>query len=136
MFFISKTERKKNCFFYFSFENKKTKIKNKNSYQTCPKLFTCSSLFQNFQKVCLSLRPIQIQSQDFCHFCSNLSQGFCHLAPVRPFYPSFFSYFHFSCIFHALKGWISNLWDFGVFGVFNAFFQIWSMGFYYGIIWN
>ena len=65
-------------------------------------IFTCSSLFKTFQKaLSLSLWPIQIQSQFFCRFPSNFLQGFCLLAPVRPFYPFFFGLISF---FMHLKG--------------------------------
>ena len=38
----------------------------------------------------------------FCCFPTNFSQGFCRLAPVRPFYPFFFWFnFIFLAFFHA-----------------------------------
>ena len=82
------------------------------------KLFTCSSLFQNFSKsfLALSLRPIQRKCFFFfCRFPLNFSQGFCRLAPVRPFYPFFFSlisfFIHFFMDFREIFG-PNSFWDF------------------------
>ena len=57
--------------------------------------FTISKVSKSYS---LSLRPVHIQRQIFCRFLSNFLQGFCLLRPVKPFYPSFFIYFHVSCI--------------------------------------
>ena len=92
---------------------------------------TCLSLFKLFQKLFGSLSSTNPTQANFCHFPSNLLQGFCLLRPVRPFYPSFFSYFHF---FSCILGRNLNLWKFGVFIVFNLFFQNWSMVFCCGMI--
>ena len=83
---------------------------------------TISTFSKSFS---LSLRPIQIQSQDFCRFPSNVFKDFCLHTQVRPFYASIFNCFHFLCIL----GRYSNLWKFGVFVVFNHFFQNLSVGF-------
>ena len=92
---------------------------------------------QVFQKVLsLSLQLVKIQSNFFCHFPSNFFKGFWLLKPVRPFCPSFFIYFHVSCIFFLHFGKISNLRKIGVFVDFNLFFQNWSLGFYYGMLLN
>ena len=92
-------------------------------------LFTCSSLFQKFSKsFSFSLWPIQIHYQFFCYFPSNFSQGFCHLAPVRPFYPFFFCLISFSMHFRDIFE-PNNFWRF--FDVWDDFFQNCSMGFCY-----
>ena len=102
---------------------------NQKSHREFFKTFSFSRVqhyFKLFKSFSLSIRSVKDSKLIFCHFPSNFLQGFCLLRPVRPFYPSFVIYFHVSCIF----GKILNLWDFGVFGVFNDFFQNWSMGFY------
>ena len=88
-------------------------------------IFTCSSLFKTFQKaLSLSLWPIQIQSQFFCHFPLNLSQGFCRLALVRPFYPFFFGLISF---FMHLKGkfWTYEILGFLVFSMISFKIDQW-----------
>ena len=68
-------------------------------------IFICSSLFKIFQNalsLSLSLQPIHIQSNFFCCFRSIFLKGFCLLASVRLFFPSFFSFFFF--FLHAFKG--------------------------------
>ena len=55
-------------------------------------------LFQKFFKFSLSLRFRLGSTSDFCRFWYFLLQGFSLQTPVRPFYPSFCFYFHFSCI--------------------------------------
>ena len=67
-------------------------IENRSESFLKHEIFTCSSLFQKFQKaiLSLSLRLIQIQRQIFCQFPSIFLKGFCHLAPVRLFCPFFF----------------------------------------------
>ena len=58
------------------------------------KFFMCSSLFQTFSKTFwLSLSSTGPSQAEFCCFPSNFFKGFCLLAPVRPFYPSFFCLF-------------------------------------------
>ena len=54
--------------------------------------------FKIFKSFSLSFHSIKDSKQDFCCFPSNLFKGFCLLRPVKPFYPSFFIYFHVSCI--------------------------------------
>ena len=89
-----------------------------------PWVFTCSITIQTFSKLFLSHFDLsRIQSSILCHFPSNFLQGFCFLRPVRLFCPSFFIYFHVSCIFPCILGKISNLWEFGIFVDFNQFFQ-------------
>ena len=70
--------------------------------------------------------------QVFCNFRPNFFEGFYHLRPVRPLYPSFFIYFHVSCIL----GRTSNLWKFGFFVDLSLFFGNWSMCFCCGMIYN
>ena len=97
------------------------------------------SLFKLFQKFFLSLSLSSIgqdSKQDFCRFPSKIFKGFCLLTSVRHFCPSFFIYFHISCIFSCILGRISNRWKIWVFGVFNQFFQNWSLGFCYGMLLN
>ena len=62
---------------------------------------TCSITFKLFQKhFSLSLSSIDQGFQSiFCHFPSHFLQGFCLLRLVKLFYPSFFIYFLYSCIF-------------------------------------
>ena len=78
--------------------------------------FTCSSLFQTFQKASLSLSSNDPDSsQIFVVFLPNFSQGFCLLVQVRHFYPLFFVLFlyfmHFSCILRDIFGPI-GIWGF------------------------
>ena len=91
----------------------------------------------NFSKVLsLSLHSVKVQRKIFCRFPSNFFKGFWLLRPVRPFCPSFFIYFHVSCIyFHSF--WENfkpkeNL----VFIDFNLFFQNWSLGICYEMLLN
>ena len=92
------------------------------------KIFTCYSLFQKFQKAIRSLSSTDPDSKtNFLLFSLNLSQRFLSSSTGKTIL-SFL--FWFNLIFHAFKGKILNLWDFGVFGIFNDFFQNWSMGFY------
>ena len=54
---------------------------------------------QNFFKTPFSLSSIvQGVKASFCHFPSKFLQGFSLSRPVRPYCPSFFIYFQFSCI--------------------------------------
>ena len=93
--------------------------------------------YSNFSKVIsLSLRSVKIQSKIFCRFPSNFFKGFCLLRLVRPFYPSFFIYFHVSCIFFMHFGDNFEPMNIGVFGVFNQFFVNWSLGFSCGMLLN
>ena len=77
-------------------------------------------LFQtSFSKVfqlLLSLSPTwQGCTQIFCHFLPKFLQGFPPLRPARPFYPSFWFYFHvFMHFFMHLKGIFGPFesWDF------------------------
>ena len=72
----------------------------------------------NFSKATLSLSfSLSLSSTNpdsktnFCHFPLNFSQGFCSLAPVRPFYPFFFSLFSFFMHFREIFK-PSNFWGF------------------------
>ena len=97
-------------------------------------LFHYSNFFKS--SFSLSLWSIEIQSKIFCRFPSKIFKGFCLVTLGRPLCPSFFNYFHVWCIFSCILGRISNLWRIGVFGVFNQFFQNWSLGFCYGMLLN
>ena len=59
---------------------------------------TFSKVFSNFS---LSLWLGKAAQRFFCRFLSQFLQGFPPSRPVRPFYPSFCSYFH---VFMHLKG--------------------------------
>ena len=64
-----------------------------------PWVFTCSITFKLFQNTFLSLFDrSRSQSNFFCRFPSKFLQGFSLPRPVRPYCPSFFIYFQFSCI--------------------------------------
>ena len=93
-------------------------------------------VFKHFSKVSntfsLSIRSVKTSNQVFFRFPSNLLQGFCHLRPVRPYCPSFFIYFQFSCIFVMHFGIFLNLREFGTFEVLSLFFQNWLMVFVVG----
>ena len=61
------------------------------------------SLSNYFKKLfSLSIWSVQDSQQDFCHFLQNFFKGFCLHTLVRPFYPSFSIYFHYSCIFSCI----------------------------------
>ena len=72
------------------------------------------------------------QNKIFVVFDQIFFKGFCHLRPVRPLYPSFFIYFHVSCIL----GRMLNLWKFGDFDNLSLFFHNWLMGFCCGMLLN
>ena len=57
--------------------------------------------FKSFLSFSLSLRFGLGSTSDFCRFLSFFLQGFSLQIPIWPFYPSFYFYFHISCIFHA-----------------------------------
>ena len=66
-------------------------------------------------KLFFSLRLGKTTLQIFCHFLPQFLQGFPPSRPVRPFYPSFCSYFHiFMHIFMHLKDIFGTFesWDF------------------------
>ena len=68
--------------------------------------FTISKVFKKF----FSLSSTDPNSLSiFCRFPLNFSQGFCCLAPVRPFYPFFFGlislFMHFREIFGPNSFW-------------------------------
>ena len=68
--------------------------------------------FQTFSKhfsLSLSLQLVKASNHYFCCFPSNFFKGFCPLRPVRPLYPSLFTYFQVSCIFVMHIGKIPNL---------------------------
>ena len=54
--------------------------------------------FKSFLSFSLSHRFGLSSTSDFCRFLSFFLQGFSLQIPVRPFYPSFYFYFHISCI--------------------------------------
>ena len=96
----------------------------------------CSSriqphFFKSFSTLSLSLsiRLGQGSYPIFCHFPPFFLQGFPLPRPVRPIYPSFCFYFHFSCIKSCIIWEISNLWSFWDFDELSLFFHNWSMGF-------
>ena len=98
---------------------------------------SCVCHYSNFSKSYFSLPSIgQDSKKIFCSFPSNFFKGFWLLRLVRPFCPSFFIYFHVSCIFLMHFGKISNLRKIGVFVNFNLFFQNWSLGFCYEMLLN
>ena len=67
-----------------------------NCFKTC-----FSKVFQLF----FSLRLGKVALRIFCRFPPKFLQGFPPSKPVRPFYPSFWFYFHdFMHIFMHLKG--------------------------------
>ena len=70
----------------------------------------------------------------FLSFSSFFLQGFSLPRPVRPLYPSFCIYFHFSCIKSCIIWEISNLKNFGFFDELSLFFHNWSMGFCWGML--
>ena len=88
-------------------------------------IFTCSnSLFQkffNFFSLSLSIRLGQGSNPFFCRFPPFFLQGFSLPRPVRPLYPSFCIYFHFSCIKSCIIWEISNLLKFLGFLMNQAF---------------
>ena len=99
--------------------------------------FSCVCHYSNFfKKFFLSLFDRSRLKANFFHFPSNFFKGFWLLRLVRPFCPSFFIYFHVSCIFFMHFGKISNLRKIGVFVDFNQFFQNWSLGFCYRMLLN
>ena len=62
-------------------------------------------LIQTFFKLFFSLRLGKAALQIFCRFLPQFLQGFPPSKPVRPFYPSFWFYFHvFMHILMHLKG--------------------------------
>ena len=78
-----------------------------------------SQSFSNF----FSLSPTwQGSTQIFCHFLPKFLQGFPPSRPVRPFYPSFWFYFH--AYFHAFKGYFRNFWFLGFLMIQGLFSEI------------
>ena len=108
---------------------------NRKSFREFFKIISFSRIYHysNFFKSSFSLSSIgQDSKQYFCHFPSKIFKGFCLLRLIRPFYPSFFIYFlSFMCFGENFKPM-----KIGVFGVFNLFFQNWSLGFCYGMLLN
>ena len=70
--------------------------------------------FKSFSTFSLSIRLGQGSNPVFYHSPPFFLQGFCFPRPVRPLYPSFYIYFHFSCIKSCIIWEISNLRNFGV----------------------
>ena len=68
--------------------------------------------FKSFSTFSLSIRLSQGSNPIFCRFPPFFLQGFSLPRPVRPLYPSFCIYFHFSCIKSYIIWEISNLWNF------------------------
>ena len=71
------------------------------SYREFFKTFVPHVFFtiQNFFKTPFFLSSIgQGVKANFCRFTSKILQGFSLSRPVRPYCPSFFIYFQFSCI--------------------------------------
>ena len=79
------------------------------NWTSCFRFFKNSSLTDSntfskvFFKLFFSLRLGKATQRFFCRFLPQFLQGFPPSRPVRPFYPSFCSYFHifmhfFSCI--------------------------------------
>ena len=72
---------------------------------SCFRFFKNSSLTDSntfskvFFKLFFSLRLGKVAQRFFCHFLPQFLQGFPPSRPIRPFYPSFCSYFH------AFKGY-------------------------------
>ena len=81
--------------------------------------------FKTFQKAFWLFLFDRSNSSKFLSF-SLVSQGFCCLAPVRPFYPFLFSLISF---FMHLRGNFEpiGIWDFFCF--WDVFCPNWSMGF-------
>ena len=110
---------------------------NQNSYWEFFKIFSFHVIkhyFKNFPNSFSLIRSVKASNQVFCRFPSNFLQGFCHLRPVRPYCPSFFIYFQFSCIFVMHLGIFSNLREIGIFDDSSFFFGNWSLSFCYGTI--
>ena len=93
----------------------------KNFFKTDFHVFklTFSKVFQLF--LSLSIRLGQGSNPFFCHFPPFFLQGFSLPRPVRPLYPSFCIYFHFSCIKSCIIWEISNLLKFLGFLMNQAF---------------
>ena len=103
-------------------------IKNRSESFLKTWVFHVFFTIQNFSKSSFSLSLTDPDSKPiFLSFSLKFSSRFLSSSTGKTILPFLF---WFNLIFHALKGKISNLWDFGVFGVFNDFFQNWSMGFY------
>ena len=87
---------------------------------SCFRFFKNSSLtdsnvfFKSFFQTFLSLRLGKAAQSLFCHFQPQFLQGFSPSRPVRPFYPSFCSYFHvFKHFFMHLKGYFRTSLNLG-----------------------
>ena len=102
---------------------------NRKSYRELFKNLCFSRVQTLFKTFSLFIRSIKASNQYFCCFPPNLLQGFCPRTLVRPVYPSFFHLFsffmHLRAIFEPMK-----------IGVFDNFFQNWSLGFCCGMIYN
>ena len=77
-------------------------------------LFSCvqTHFFKSFSTFSFSIRLGQGSNPIFCCFPPFFLQGFSLPWPVRPLYPSFWIYFHFSCIKSCIIWEILNLWNF------------------------
>ena len=67
--------------------------------------------FKSFQKFFSLSLTTPDSTSIFCRFPSNFLQGFCRLAPVRHFYPFFFSLISFFMHFREIFG-PNNFWGF------------------------
>ena len=82
-------------------------------------------LFKKFFNF-FSLSPTwQGCTQIFCRFFPQLFQGFPLSRPVRPFYPSFWFYFHvFMHFFHTFKGYFRTSLNLGFLLIQGYFSEI------------
>ena len=108
--------------------------------KSCREFFkNCSSrvqthFFKSFQLFLSPYNSVKAPIHFFVVFLHFFLQGFSLPRPVRPLYPSFCIYFHFSCIKSCIIWEISNLWIFWIFDELSLFFHNWSMGFCWGIL--
>ena len=81
----------------------------KNSILTYSNYF-----FKSFSNFSLSLQLGKAAQRFFCHFLPKFLQGFSPSRTVRPFYPSFCSYFLvFMHFFYAFKGYFRTSLNLG-----------------------
>ena len=94
-----------------------------------------TSFFKKAFQLFFSLQLGKDSLQFFCRFPPKFLQGFPPSKPVRPFYPSFWFYFHvFMHIFMHLKDIFRNFWDLGFLLIQGLFSEIdhWvSLGYCY-----
>ena len=92
---------------YFSIDRKLCREFFKNWFSRVQTHF-----FKKFSTFSLSIWLGQGSNPIFYHFSPFFLQGFCLPRAVRPLYPSFYIYFHFSCIKSCIIWEISNLQNF------------------------